>query len=69
LKVVFAKEREEVSYRNDDTSFIPQTSILVFKKKLKIYSNGYYENSLNLVLNGYMGWEKIAELVPLEYKN
>jgi len=69
LKVVFEKEREETNYRKDNGSFVPQTSILVFRKRnLKIYGNGYYENPLSLILNGYMGWEKIAELVPLDYK-
>ncbi|MBL7726556.1 MAG: hypothetical protein JNM68_02675 [Dinghuibacter sp.] len=36
--------------------------------ELHIYANGSYFDPLQLFLDGYMGWEKMAELLPLEYE-
>lgn len=36
--------------------------------ELHIYPNGSYFDPLQLFLDGYMGWEKMAELLPLEYE-
>ena len=36
--------------------------------QLHIYPNGSYFDPLELFLNGYMGWEKMAEMLPLEYE-
>ncbi len=70
IKVVFNKEQEEYSYyRNGFQGNRPQTTILEFTNEyVKVYENGYFEDPLSVVMNGYMGWERIAELVPLEYK-
>jgi len=70
IKIVFKKEQEEVSYtKRTNNGSRPQTSILEFTNEfLRIYENGYFEDPLTVILNGYMGWERMAELVPVEYK-
>jgi hypothetical protein len=69
LKVVYEKESEEYNYSHQNNFYKPQTSILSFPAKaIKIYQNGYFEDQLGIVFNGYMGWERLAELMPLEYR-
>ncbi|MGV0755048.1 hypothetical protein ACTS95_06305 [Empedobacter brevis] len=35
---------------------------------LKIEENGTYYHPANLVVEGYWSWEKIANMVPMDYK-
>jgi len=69
LKVVFENENEETNYSRQSRFQRPQTSYMQFgEKNIRIYKNGYFEDPLNVVFSGYMGWEKMAELVPVEYE-
>lgn len=45
------------------TSYIKLTNDFV-----RIYSDGYVDNGLDMLLEGYLGWEKIADMLPLDYK-
>jgi hypothetical protein len=36
-------------------------------KAIQVFSEGNYYHPLDLQVEGYMGWEKIADLVPLDY--
>ena len=68
LMVVF-NEGEEKAYAVGRNPAARQQSIVhLLGKQLKVYDNGYYENVMDVFLEGYLGWsEKIAELLPLEY--
>jgi hypothetical protein len=43
-------------------------SLLNDAEAISIHSNGYYNPVLDLQLEGYMGWEKMAELLPFNYE-
>ncbi|MBC7534514.1 MAG: hypothetical protein H7258_02335, partial [Ferruginibacter sp.] len=45
------------------TNFI----ILNDEKSILIRPDGYYFPSLDLLIEGYLGWEKIGDLLPLDY--
>ena len=45
------------------TNFI----ILNEEKSILIRPDGYYFPSLDLLIEGYLGWEKIGDLLPLDY--
>jgi len=46
-----------------------QNSGVNFRKKFKIYENGYYDNFDTLFLNGYWASsEKVSTMLPLEYR-
>ncbi|MCU0383023.1 MAG: carboxypeptidase-like regulatory domain-containing protein [Cyclobacteriaceae bacterium] len=70
-KVTF-NEREEIAYAQSLFRAVKskQESIVYFlEDNTIIYQNGYYEPIANVLLSGYLGWsEKIAELLPLDYK-
>jgi hypothetical protein len=69
LKVVYENEMEEVNYSRQPRISRPQTTYLQFgERNIRIYKNGYFEDQLDIVFSGYMGWEKMAELVPAEYE-
>jgi len=43
------------------------TRISPLDKKIIINKNGQIINQETIVLNGYMGWERVAELLPFDY--
>lgn len=73
LLVIFKLEEPAIEYQRLQFGRMPpqQTTRLFFTpgagNELHIYPNGSYFDPLTLFLDGYMGWEKIAELLPLEY--
>ncbi len=71
FKVTFS-EREEEAYATGlrRASRPKQESIIFFlEDKTRIYANGYFEPISSVFMSGYLGWsEKIAELLPLDYK-
>lgn len=73
LLVIFKLEEPAVEYQRTQFGRMPpqQTTRLFFMadagNELHVYPNGSYYDPLILFLDGYMGWEKIAELLPLEY--
>lgn len=69
--VVYTKEKEEPEYIKQMglqySSF--QSSIFFLKDDiLKIEENGTYYHPANLIVEGYWSWEKIANMVPMDYK-
>lgn len=54
--------------QNEGTNY-QTTSISPINYKVIINKNGQIANQENIVLNGYMGWERVAELLPFDYKN
>lgn len=70
-----------VEYKNEkqDTEYLKQNHLLFAGnqfsiislndgKLLKIEENGSYYHPINLIVEGYFSWEKIANLLPINYK-
>lgn len=71
LHVTYTKELESVEYIHQFSPRKPekQQSILSLTNgEVEIFRNGTYGNRSGVFLDGYMGWEKIGELMPLDYK-
>lgn len=70
--VEYKKEKEDTEYaKQNGSSFIGnQRSIFALKDEdlLKIEENGTYYHPANLIVEGYFSYEKIANLVPMDYK-
>ncbi len=69
--VVYTKEKEEKEYIKQMglTYGSSQASIFFLKDDvLKIEENGTYYHPSNLVVEGYWSWEKIGNMVPMDYK-
>jgi hypothetical protein len=48
--------------------YLPQSSMVqMLGKAVQIFENGSYFHPLDIYLEGYMAWEKIADLMPFEY--
>ena len=70
LQVTYTREKESknftgsayVSQRGAQVSIIDQIS-----ENLEIYVNGSYSDTFGLMFEGYMAWEKVADLMPLDY--
>ena len=77
LYVIYTKGKEQVEYQNKGYSLdgvytdrrLPdgQVSIVNLFGPVSIDENGFYKPTSDLYFEGYMGWEKIADLVPYEY--
>lgn len=77
LYVIYTKGKEQTVYRDKNYSFagiysdrwLPegQVSIVNLFGPVSIDVNGFYKPTSNLFFEGYMGWEKIADLVPYEF--
>ena len=77
LYVIYTKGKEQVEYQNKGYSldgvytdrWLPQgqVSIINLFGPVSIDENGFYKPTSELYFEGYMGWEKIADLVPYEY--
>ena len=71
FKIVYTGETQEINYDRSPRSYLlPQTSYFqITHHGLIIYDNGYYEDPLGYILDGYLGWSSnVAELFPLEYQ-
>ncbi len=75
-KLYIEYKNEKQSERYYTTQFLKyktpyQTTRLFFVDKermITIDANGNYYDPLSIFLDGYMGWEKMGEMLPLDYK-
>jgi CarboxypepD_reg-like domain len=77
LYTIYTKGKEQVNFKNKNYSldgmytdrWLPegQVSIVTLFGPVSIDDDGLFEPTSNLYFEGYMGWEKIADLVPYEY--
>lgn len=76
LHITYTREKEEEAYFFSG-GFVPknripldQTSILSISvsEPLILFSNGHFEPSRELLVEGYWSYEKIDKLLPLEYQ-
>jgi hypothetical protein len=83
LKVMTFPNKLYVEYKNEKQSdlyystqflkqrYVYQTTRLFFvdaKRSITIDANGNYYDALSIFLDGYMGWEKMGEMLPLDYR-
>ena len=71
VAVIYNNEKPEESYVNDNPgepskfqlsvlSFIPKESVI-------IEQNGYYFEQTNITINQYLGWKKMADMLPFDF--
>jgi hypothetical protein len=81
--VIYNREAEELNYRKqpvnqqssikkgDSIEFNPLpvqiTKLNLTGKALRLFEDGSYFHPFDLYLDGYMAWEKIGDLIPLDY--
>lgn len=71
VAVIYNSEKPEESYINDNpgesTKF--QLSVLSFipKESVIIEQNGYYFEQTNITINQYLGWKKMADMLPFDF--
>ena len=72
VAVIYKNEQPSPLYlaANPDTPEKFQLSILSFlsKEGISIQQNGYYFDQNDITINQYMGWEKMADMVPYDFK-
>lgn len=69
LYVIYNREPESGNYNMfPEYNQMSKLSIINDEKKLLIQPDGKYYPPLDLLVEGYMGWEKIGDLLPLEYQ-
>lgn len=68
LYIVYNKEFEEPQFLDAGQKNIPQTSIMaMLESPALIEKNGHLINPLAVVFEGRWGYEKVGELLPLDY--
>jgi len=74
LIVVYTKEREQLAYVNQSGGFERrkpglQTSVISLRRSVAtIEPLGYFTDPLSVLLEGYWGWEKVADSLALDYE-
>ena len=76
MQVTYTREREPVEYLRSLSPFGPgnltagsQTSMMhLTQPAVMVEKNGNFYDQLALVFEGYWGWEKMADLLPLTYQ-
>lgn len=69
--VEYKKEKEDLEYAKQNGSNYISNQLSIFALKddlLQIEENGTYYHPANLIVEGYWSWEKIANMVPMDYK-
>lgn len=73
-QIIYLKEKEEIAYIHKFTKYpyrkpVVQTSVIsMLVDKAPINQQGHLLNPLDLMFEGYWSFEKIGELLPMEYQ-
>jgi hypothetical protein len=71
VAVIYNNEKSEESYINDNPSESTkfQLSVLSFipKESVIIEQNGYYFEQTTITINQYLGWKKMADMLPFDF--
>ena len=77
LNVTYENELEDITYlyylsspisSNNRMLVLPQTSMLTLNQaSVKIHESGYIYDSLAILFDGYWGFEKMSDTVPLNF--
>lgn len=65
VKITYRGEFEPPEFSNDGDF---QVSQLKFINPVSIYPNGYYDSPKNIIINGYLAWESVSNMVPFGYQ-
>ena len=72
VAVIYNKEKPESAYLQQDSSARKQfqLSTLTFSpgESVVIEQNGYYYDQADIITNGYLGFKKIGDMLPYDYK-
>ncbi len=75
MQITYTREKEAPEYMRSLSPFStrsvggPQTSIIYMTEPyVTVERNGNFYNPLGVAVEGYWGWEKMAELLPLTYE-
>ena len=71
LHILYKLEKESSEYAGimNGKKAINQTSIMKLEvDSLELYENGGYANPFGIMVEGYMAWERVSDLLPLDYK-
>lgn len=67
LQVIYQKAKPDQNFPNPN-NYPMQESLLHFVNgEIDIYENGSYFPPFDLLFEGYMGWVKIGDMLPLDY--
>ena len=71
VALIFINERPPLAYLEINPEASPkfQLSVLSFLKNepVSIEQNGYYYDQDNITIKQYLGWEKVADMLPYDY--
>jgi hypothetical protein len=71
LHITYTKEKEGRDYLGEDSKTKPghQLSVMsILEPEVPLDMNGTLESPVNVLYEQYWGWEKMAEMLPLNYK-
>ena len=71
LHITYIHERESIAYLGSSYRGKPgnQVSIMHLEiDSLKIFPNGSYDDPFGLLMEGYMAWERVGDLLPIDYE-
>ena len=74
IQITYTQERESTEYLRSVSPFSigaagPQTSLMYLTQPyVTVERNGNFQDQLGIIFEGYWGWEKMAELLPLTYE-
>lgn len=70
IQVIYTEEKEEVNYvgANNSDKRGPQTSVInLIDHRAAIEPNGTFKDPTKVFYEGYFGWEKVGDMLPLGY--
>ena len=69
--VLYKNEKPEEGYRSANTDQPDKFQLSVFsflpKQSIVIEQNGYYFEQTDFTINQYLGWEKMADMLPYDF--
>ena len=71
LHVTYTKELESIEFkgRASTEKLGNQVSIIHLEmEELEIYANGSYADPFGILVEGYIAWERVGDLLPMDYK-
>lgn len=71
LHVLYTLEKESSEYAGiiNGKKSVNQTSLIKLEvASLELYENGGYADPFAIMVEGYMAWERVADLLPLDYR-
>ena len=72
VAVIYKNEKPETLFMQSNPDANPkfELSVLSFlpSEKISIEQNGYYYDQHDITINNYWAWEKVADMLPYDYK-